>query len=301
MKTIILIGNFEVNFSSESHYAWTFENCLGWKVIRLQENKTSSREVLLNCQNSDCLMWVHTHGWSFPGENEITPENIKIPSFSYHLDKYFGIGSRENDYLAHPSFHLDYFFSTDGGNDEGWKQARINHHWILPGVVEYGCHLGSSSDYIPLLFAGSVGYHSEYPFRPKMVETLKANYGDKFQVRTGYREEALNNLYASAKVCVGDHIFSGAPRYCSDRLFETAGRGGFIIYPKTEGVTDKIPGLVTYEPQNIADLIRKIDYFLDAAHEDERIERRNASFNWVKTHGTYTHRLTEILKVMGLA
>ena len=91
---IILIGNMDVNFSSESHYKWTLEK-MGHTVIPFQENRTNAREILDACKNADCLFWVHTHSWSFPGENEVVPENIKIPSFSYHLDRYVGIGSRQ--------------------------------------------------------------------------------------------------------------------------------------------------------------------------------------------------------------
>lgn len=301
MKTVALIGNFDAVFCSESHYAFTFENCLGWRVIRLQENRTSSSAVFEACKQSDCLMWVHTHSWGFPGENEVRPANIKIPSFGYHLDRYFGLPAREGAYLQHPSFHLDKFFSADGGSDKKWKAANINHTWILPGVVEYATHINPPNENIPVLFTGSENYHGEYPWRKYMIQALRENYGNKFQVRTGVREEALNTLYASAKICVGDHIFAGCPKYCSDRLYETIGRNGFIVYPRTEGVTENIPGLAVYEPQNIDSLFKQIDYFLDTDHEKERIERRDAAFNYVKQYGTYTNRLNEILRVMNLA
>lgn len=301
MKTVAFIGNFDAVFCSESHYAWTFENKLGWNVIRLQENRTSASEVIRHLEHADLFFWVHTHGWNIPDESRIL-EYVKergIPSFSYHLDKYFGIPAREGDYLKHPSFHLDYFFSTDGGNDEGWRKAGINHVYMLPGVVEYGAYLGSPKEpIIDVLFTGSTGYHREYPFRPAMAAALAANYGPRFQVRTGVREQALNDLYASSRVCVGDHIFAGCPRYCSDRLFESVGRGAFLIYPDTPGITDKIPGLVTYKPQDIQDLIRKVDYFLDKAHEEERLERRNQAFEHVRQHGTYTNRLAKILEIV---
>lgn len=299
---IAFVGNFEVPFSTESHHAWTWEH-MGHEVIRLQENRVSVRDVILACEYVDLFSWTHTHGWDIPNAANITECIVhqKIPSFSYHLDRYVGIGGRQSDYLQHPSFHLDHFFSTDGGNDMAWRCANINHHWLLPGCVSYGCHYGVKSGDIPVLFTGSTNYHGEHPFRPRMVAALQANYGDKFQVRTGVREEALNDLYASAKVCVGDHIFAGCEKYCSDRLFETVGRGGFVIYPETRGITETIPGLVTYRPQDENDLISKIDYFLDTAHEQERIERRDAAFNYVKQHGTYTNRLSEILQVMNLA
>jgi len=296
---IILVGNMEPLFSSESHYKWTLEH-MGHIVIPFQENRTNANEILDACKKSDCLFWVHTHSWSFPGENEITPESIKIPSFSYHLDRYFGIGSREKDYLKHPSFHLDYFFSTDGGNEDGWKAAGINHVYLPAGVVEYGAYMGTPKEpKIDILFAGSTQYHAEYPFRPRMVAALGYKYGNRFQVRTGVRESPLNDLYASAKICVGDHIFAGCPLYASDRLFETVGRGGFIIYPDTPGVTDLIPGLLTYQPQNIEDLISKIDYYLlEPQHDFERRHRMLLSFDWVRKNATYTQRLEKILEIV---
>lgn len=301
MKTVAFVGNFDAPFCSESHYAWTFEQKLGWRVIRLQENRTSASEVIRQCENVDLFFWVHTHSWEIPNAESIAAyvKEKGIPSFSYHLDRYFGISAREGEYLRHPSFHLDFFFSTDGGNDEGWRAAGVNHIFLEPGVVEYEAYLGTAREpVIDVLFTGSVGYHSEYPFRPRMAAALAANYGPRFQVRTGVREQALNDLYAAATVCVGDHIFAGSPMYCSDRLFETVGRGGFIIYPDTPGITNKIPGLATYKPQDTQDLINKIDYFLDKGHEKERLERRDASFAYVRQYGTYTQRLSEILKIV---
>lgn len=131
-----------------------------------------------------------------------------------------------------------------------------------------------------------------------MVQQLKEVYGSNFRVYQGVRQKDLNDLYASVRVCVGDHCFAGVPRYVSDRLFETIGRGGFLIYPETEGVTSLIPGLVTYKPQDIVDLRKKIDYYIDDANQAERIERRDAAHVWVKENGTYHNRMAELLKVM---
>jgi Glycosyl transferases group 1 len=302
VRTVVFIGNFDVPYSTESHHAWTWER-LGWQVVRLQENRTHGLVVSQACQKADLLQWTHTHGWHMPDESLLNPSNIRIPSFSYHLDKYFGIGSRQADYLKHPSFHLDYFFSTDGGNEEGWAQAGIRHIYLPAGVVEYGAYIAPVADIdIPVLFAGSVGYHAEYPFRPAMVAALQANYGSCFQIASGVRENALNTLYARTRVVVGDHIFAGAPYYASDRLFESIGRGAFIIYPRTPGVTEELEnnGLVVYEPQNVDDLIKKIDFYLDIGHECDRIDRRNRLQAYVKQNHTYTQRLSKILQIMGL-
>lgn len=305
MPRIAFLGNFQVPYSTESHHAYTWRK-LGWDVTQLQEGTATTDQVVQACENANLFSWTRTHGWDTKGSFSVQEmvnriRDMKVPSFSYHLDRYWGIQAdgRESK-LDHPSFHLDYFFSTDGGNEERWKEKGINHVWMLPGVVESGCYLGShqgGAD-VPVIFAGSVQYHPEYPFRPAMVARLKAQYGNQFRVIQGVRETELNNAYASARVCIGDHIFAGEPRYVSDRLFETMGRGGFIVYPATEGVTENIPGLVTYHPQDIEDLIRKTNYFLDDKNQIERIERRNAAHEWVKQCGTYTHRLQEILRIL---
>jgi hypothetical protein len=303
MKTVSFVGNFGVDFSTESHMAATWEQYLGWRVIRLQENQVTEQQVLDACKESQLLQITHTHSWSCPVTLQ-TLEKVRamgVKSFGFHLDKYFGIGSREASYFDHASFHVDRFFSTDGNHEDGWREKNINHHWLLAGVYEGEANFGHASDTrIPVLFSGSEGYHDEYKWRPRMVAALRSNYGENFKIVNGIRGQALNDLYASSTVCVGDHIFAGEPRYSSDRLFETCGRGGFLVYPKTEGVTDQIPGLYCYEPQNIDSLFHAIDYFLDKAHESERIERRDAAHKWVRENATYTHRLREILRIMEL-
>jgi len=52
------------------------------------------------------------------------------------------------------------------------------------------------------------------------------------------RGEALNQIYANAKIVVGDtlNLDFKYPWYSSDRLFEVTGRGGFMIYPDIEGL-----------------------------------------------------------------
>ena len=54
----------------------------------------------------------------------------------------------------------------------------------------------------------------------------------------------------------------------------------------------------TYEPQDIGSLIVNIDHWL--AHEEDRLAFRDRAFEHVKTHDTYTQRLTEILRVIGV-
>jgi hypothetical protein len=306
---LAFIGNFAVAYSTESHHKATWER-LGWEVAALQQQSTTTEAVLAACRGAQALQVTATHGWPLggamsPQEMLIRVREMGIPSFSYHLDLYFGLQTldqRDQKIGQHWSWGVDRFYSTDGAHEAEYAARKVNHKWLLPAVVESGCYKG---EFNPALasevgFVGSTGYHPEYPFRTHMVSYLKKQYGQKFRVYTGMREAALNNTYASIRVTVGDHCFAGMPRYCSDRLFETIGRGGFIIYPETQDVTNLIPGLATYKPQDMRDLYEKIDYFLDPAHEAERIERRDTAFEWVKKNGTYTNRLQFIADDLGI-
>ena len=299
---VVFVGNFSLPHSTESHHKWTWEQ-MGWAVTALQENQTTADAVVAACQTAQLLQYTHTHGWNTGGSYDMDEalrrvRLLSVPSFSYHLDMYWGLGKldrREDRIGRHPSWKVDHYFSTDGAHDEEYKARGVNHHWMPPGIVARGCFKGTfrPGQQADVAFVGSTGYHPEYPFRGKLIQALKERYGTRFRTYTGVREQLLNDVYASVKVVVGDHCFAGMPRYWSDRLPETCGRGGFLIYPETEGMT--IP-TATYKPQDLEDLFQKIDYYL--AHEDERLAIRNAAFEHVKRHDTYTQRLQEVLRVV---
>jgi hypothetical protein len=305
---IVMLGNFGPVYSTESHHKWTWEK-LGHQVITLQENRATTSDVLAACHGAQIFQYTHTHGWFTPGTMPVEEmlqrvRKMGVKSFSYHLDLYWGLNtldSRQTRIGEHPSWKVDTFYSTDGRPELPWAEKGVNHVYLPAGVVEYGVFMGTPqpSQVSDVGFVGSIGYHPEYDFRTKLVEGLRSRYGNRFRTYAGLRETPLNNAYASIKVVVGDHCFAGIPRYASDRLFETIGRGGFIVYPETAGVTELIPGLVTYKPQDIADLCSKINYFLDPAHEQERIDRRNTAHEWVKNNATYSHRLKFILENLG--
>jgi hypothetical protein len=303
---IVFLGNFEPVHSTESHHWWTW-NKLGHEVVVLQENKATTDQVVEACRDrgTSLFQWTHTHSWTTSGSMLLTEmleriHDLGVKSFSYHLDVYWGLNKwdrREDNIGKHPSWRVQHFFSTVGDRDEDFKRRGVNHHWLPPGVVEYGCYEGKFNPNFAcdVAFVGSVNYHPEYPFRGKMVRALQQRYGSRFRVFQGVREQNLNDLYASAKVTVGDHCFAGRPRYWSDRLPEACGRGGFIIYPATLGMT--IPTAV-YLAQDASSIIQQVDRYLEDVYERERI--RKSCFEHVKSHDTYTHRLQEALKVMGL-
>ena len=142
-----------------------------------------------------------------------------------------------------------------------------------------------------MIFVGAKDYHAEYPFRRQLVEFLGETYGERFKHVTGVRGHELNNVYASAKVVVGDCIFAGTPFYWSDRLPETVGRYGFLLHPQVEGLN--IPCGV-YEPQNLQSLEKEIEYHLSLS-DGWRHQWAVEAAEDVRAKHTWTVRMKEIL------
>ncbi len=129
-----------------------------------------------------------------------------------------------------------------------------------------------------------------------MIEFLKQRYGHNFRVFSGYRENRLNDLYASIKVVVGDSIFANqgkSPKYWSDRVPETMGRGGILVHPKVQGIEVMGNGLMTHEPGNWEDLAASIDHLL--LHPDLRRDCRNVNMKIARERHTYDRRIQTIL------
>lgn len=309
---IAFIGNFGCDFSTENELKWTLEQKLGHKVFPFQENKVTTDGVVQGARERGCrlLLWVHTHGKEWEMIGSISQEkmlheirNSGIRSASFHLDRFWGLNvldRREERIGSHAFWKTDTVFTADGGNDDRFLERGIIHRWLPPAVVEKDCYFGKPQPQYnsPICFTGADGYHPEYPFRPRMVSRLKEKYGSNFRVYQGVRQDSLNNLYASVRVVVGDSCFAGSDRYWSDRVPEVLGRGGFLVFPKTPGL--EIPGLVTYTPGDIEDLIKKIDYWTNEDRDAERKAIQVKTQAHVKEHDTYTNRMRTLLEHMGV-
>jgi len=307
MATIAILGNHGCPFSTESELDWTLEH-LGHRVVKLQENEITTDEVVAATRERGArlFIYVHTHGWGQVGTisqekmiNEIRSSGIKTASF--HLDRYRGLNAldgREDRVGQHAFWKTDTVFTADGGNDDWFHSRGVSHVWLPPAVVERDCYFGKPQPHFasPLCFTGADGYHPEWPYRGLMCSRLKERYGSNFRIYQGIRQDDLNNLYASVKVVVGDSCFAGASKYWSDRVPEVLGRGGFLIFPKTPGL--EIPVLVTYNPGDINDLIKKIDYWLDEARDAERKEIVKKTQAHVAQNETYTNRMRFLLDYM---
>lgn len=310
-KVVGILGNHSVAYCTERELDWTFED-LGYEVLRFQENQTSTDEILqrMSVARAELLVYIHTHGWNTPGSFSVeelikTLRGRDIKTCSFHLDRYWGLNvadGREDRVGTHPFFKTDYVFTADGGNQEKFKARGVNHFWLPPGVVARDCFIGLKQNYLAcdVAFVGQKFYHPEYPFRGNLIDWLKSVYVGRFrhfpEGPGPIRQAELNDLYASAKVVVGDSCFAGSPYYWSDRVPETIGRGGFLIHPKTEGLD--IPGMAIFDAGNYGQLKATIDYWL--AHEDRREHWRTIAHEHVKKNDTYTNRVKTMLETMGL-
>lgn len=306
---LLFLGNFEAPFSSENYYLKTLRS-MGHDVLCKQEGRTDVNELVLSSDDIDAFFWVHTHGWNTPGIRNFLAflKSNNIVSFAYHLDLYIGL-AREKQLSTDPFFEVDHFFTVDSLM-ASWldDNTRCVGHFLPAGVYEGECYLGISNiEKYPhhIIFTGSKGYHPEWPYRPQLIDWLHKTYGDKFAHYGGgglptVRGPELNNLYASAKIVIGDTLCKGFnyPDYSSDRLFEVCGRGGFLIYPDIKGLDSfyNVDEVVTYRFGDFGQLKATIDYFLD--NDNYRREKQMRAFERTKKQHTYTHRMQEIIDVI---
>ena len=125
--------------------------------------------------------------------------------------------------------------------------------------------------------------------RQKLLLYLKRHLGSRLGIVTNLRGNALTDHLRASGVVVGDSY--PAPHYWSNRIYETLGRGGFLIHPKTEGMDEEFEAgkhYVEFKRGDYKQLIRLINYYLE--HTEEREAIRQAGFEHVKKHLTYTHR-----------
>lgn len=310
-NVIAYVGNFQLAHCTEVHLARTLEDDLGWKVHRLQENQYDADSILRETLNSGARFLLYTRTWGFRGDGVALFRDLHargIPTVSYHLDLYWGI-ERQRTMHGDPFWSTKWCYTADGGSEDNFRLAGINHLWVPPGVFRQECYLAEPDPRFEcdVAFVGAMDeYHPEWlPYRKELRGKLTEWYGDRFRNFPGrgkpaIRNDELNRLYASVKVCVGDSLCPGFKhkRYWSDRLPETIGRGGFILHPRIEGIAEEYGDRVELFDFNDWDGLRaKIDYYL--ANESERIEKRNAAHEYVKANCTYTNRLQATLQHLG--
>lgn len=310
---ITLVGNVECQTSSETHHALSLES-LGHTVVQLQEGQATGEQILAESLNSEMLVFVHTHSWQTPGMPlpcvlQVL-EQTGIPTVTYHLDLWLGL-ERQKD-LEHDPFYraIGWFFTADKLMADWFvEHTAVKGRFLPAGVYDRDCYISDqpSEHANDVVFVGSKRYHPEHPWRPQLIDWLRATYGSRFTHVGGdgdtgtLRGDDLNRMYANSKIAVGDTLCLGFdyPFYASDRMFECPGRAGFNLFPYIEGTQDWfVEGdeIVRYEYGNFDQLKFLIDYYLEDDSQRELIRR--AGHERTKAEHTYRHRWATILETV---
>lgn len=308
---IVFLGNFAVPFSSENHHAESLA-VLGHTVLRLQEREIPSEAIEQLAMQADIFVWIHTHGWHTPGKPmRHVLFNLKskgIPSLTYHLDLWMGL-ERQKDMNSDDYWAIEHFFTVDKlMADYLTANTNVKGHYLHAGVFHKEATRVPHTELAPydVAFVGSKGYHPEWPYRPQLIDFLAETYGDRFAHYGGdgrgvLRGLPLNRLYSDMKVIVGDSLCINFdyPYYWSDRIFETTGRGGFIIHPYIKGLEDCFEDgkeVVFYKFGDFNELKDKIDYYI--ANTTEREAIRMAGHERTKRDHTYLNRWKTIIETV---
>lgn len=291
---------------------------LGHVVEFHQENEPGifvvAAERLRTEPRIDVVIWTRT-GWNPPVPHDEQYAMLGaakaegIPTVGPHLDRWIGL-EREGQIDEEPYFRCQIMATADGGHQAEWAERGIDHRWFPPGVSEFECGGGTYNRRLAsdVAFVGSwrPGYHAEWTHRPELIDFLRRTYRNRCRFWGGpgrsMRGAALRDLYASTKVNVGDScLVGGATAYLSDRVPETLGRGGFLMHPHVDGVTDGTlytdgVHLVTWPLGDWGELRRLVDYYV--VHDDERRAIAEAGRRHVLEHHTYTVRMRDLLDTL---
>lgn len=302
-------SNFARSWATETHLARDF-TALGHNVHKLSEAVGLS-VIEKEASESDLCLYMKAVGLP-PAARSMWQrlEARGVRTVSYHLDLYFGLG-RQKEIGVDPFWFTGVCFTADGDPMmQAFCEARgVNHRWLPAACVSDEVKRGTYRDKwrYPICFVGSVPYpHAEWPWRNKMISALHARYKDQFKVWTHADQiwdSTSNDVYASTKVVVGDSVaLPGHRNYWSNRLYETVGRGGLLVFPRVPGIEMQVrqyDGVIYYEPLNMDSLFMAVDNALMFDRE-QRSEMTAHGMRTIADRHTYKHRAMSILREVGL-
>lgn len=317
---ILYLGSQRHPWCTEVHIAQDLRN-LGHSVSIWQEptggfKQPSLDDIEAYCAKNPVDLVMFTRTWGGPPEMTQMWRRLEaqgVVTASYHLDLYVGL-EREAGIDNDPFWTTQYVFTPDGDphSAEFFALKGINHIWSPPAVFSEECVPGMWRDEYnyDVVFVGSYGYHPEHPWRTKLIDHLADRYGEKFRRFGGDQPEGptrgkdLNDLYASAKVVVGDSLcLPGHTNYWSDRVCETLGRGGLLVHPRVPGLAEYMElkngrELFFYEYGDLDEVDSIVDRCLQMYPEvRQSIASRGQAK--VRAEHTYMDRLNRALRLMG--
>lgn len=320
---IVQIGNQGSPHATEAAYRDGYRNA-GCAVVGIEQATAKAegpawfRDQVVGELHPDLVVYSRTHNDTALGPGWTACwcqlEDAGVQTASVHLDVFWGIPERERWIEGgDPMFTTGLVLTADGGSDERWADAGVNHAWLAPGAdVRFVPIAAEPFEDLAgkVVFVGSSGYHSEWPHRTEMLTWARSTFGSRFvefgngALRGPKRGEDLARIYASDCVVIGDSMFAGQRHhYWSDRLPETLARGGLLCMAYTEGMEERYdPGseLLCWDAGDFDTLLLSVEY-LEGASPTRRAEMRSDGQIRVLRRDTYRHRALEVLDRVGLA
>lgn len=318
---IVQVGNQGAPHATEAAYRDGYQHAGAW-VHGIEQAEAFERGphwLLDQCDaiRADLLVYSRTHNntaltpaWT---ETWRTLEERGTKTASVHLDVFWGLPEREQWIReGDPLFTTGLVLTADGGSDDKWEAAGVNHRWLPAGF---------DSRFVPdqaepypeldgkIVFVGSsFGYHPSYPARMELITHARTQYGPRF-VEFGNGSEhgpvrgaELARVYASDCICIGDSCFAGQrDLYWSDRVPETLGRGGFLLHAYVPGIRTMYDGtvLATFNPGDYDDLDLRVGEFLANPGVREGNRARGRKLVWERD--TYRTRAREVLDALDIS
>jgi hypothetical protein len=324
--TVAYIGNFEPAHSTENDLLDTMQK-MRVDVTPIQEQDQVGWQRLIdslvNGTGPDVVLWTRTKSLSeqVPVETrrkmQIQARLSDVPTAGIHLDRWWGL-SRQADLYDDPFFQCQYLFTADGHDPQRWAALGANHYWSPPAIALRNTEPGAMYPLFRSKIAFIGGWknygHTEWAHRPHLVQFLRDTYGDRVRFWPEENQPRivppmLNDLYASVDVIVGDSCLVPDPvtgeawtNYCSDRVFETVGRGTLLIHPFVKGVLSRhneTPALLQSEKHCLGWELGDwtgLKMQIDRALTDKALRQRVAAAGrkWVLSKHLYSHRLHKV-------
>jgi len=291
---IFYIGRFD-HIWHEEQIARSFES-LGHEVERC--NATSSDAVRLIDRidkfNPDFVLFAKLNIHGDKVEFMRTLKRKGIFTVCWVFDLYIGY-ERERYMKTMVYFNADMVFTTDGGHQKEFEEKGINHYLLRQGIYDKEAYIKKGDLKYGVIFVGTKNIVYEY--RTKIMQRLQQTVELVWFGRDNseeIRSHELNELYGQTKIVMGDSVYSDG--YWSNRIYETLGRGGFLIHPMVRGLEKEFEPykhFVPYERGDYGSLYKIIKYYLK--NDDARDEIRLAGHEFCKKHYTYKIRCQELI------
>ena len=275
-----------------------YEHCV---VSALKEHNVEVFEFLQDCPQELLLEKLRKNKPDFVLFSKPQPiqaqellaycQNQRILTVTWVWDLYWGYRPQRPHH-----FYADILLSTDGGHQKEFNAHGYNHSVLRQGIHKPEHVFCDRKPIHDVAFVGGSG-HKYYTGRKRLVGWLRTTYRNRFKHYTNTRGLALNRELARVKVVVGDSYPS--PRYWSNRVYEITGRGGFLLYPKTEGFDDEFTNgehYIKYNRNDFKQLKQIIDRWID--DDDQRNVICQQGFDYCGANYTYTHRVAKLLEIV---